>query len=216
MLPDRKRTYETKELLAYVRSCGFKVNEDLLRDFQKQGLMSYPTEKRRRGQALWTEQQGNLLRTLCMMKEKHKWKPSQSCNLPVWIWLYWGDEYGVTFDQVKRSMGIWARYNQKQLSEDRSRQAASQIVKQVQNDKGGQRVAINKMAEALYKGGYSQQDIRYALHYAFNETKAKNGPSDISITPESIGKYFDLWNIASEAIVGCQISSPKREDMRHE
>ncbi len=184
MSPDRKRIYETKEMLAYVRSCGFKVNDDLLRDFQRQGLMSYPAEKRSRGRAkgihgMWTEQQCNLLRTLCMMKEKHKWKPSQSCNLPVWVWLYWGDEYGVTFDQVKRSMGIWARYYQKQLSQDRSRQAARQVVKLVHNYKGDQRVATNKVAEAFYKGGYTQQEISYALYDAFDETKPKNGLSDI-------------------------------------
>lgn len=211
---DRKRTYETKELLAYVRSCGFKVNEDLLRDFQKQGLMSYPVEKHSKRSSgrvkgvygIWTEQQRNLLRTLCMMKEKHKWKPSQSCNLPVWVWLYWGDEYGVTFDQVKRSMCIWASHFQKQLSQDRSRQAASQVVKQVRNYKGGQRIATNKIAEAFYNGGYTQQDISDALHYAFDETKPKNGPSDFSISPESMGRYFDLWNTAAEAIKKEQIS----------
>ena len=91
------------------------IFESPLEEFQKQGLM-LPPQRRGKGRGkgvpgLWTAQQADLLRTLCMFRDKHKiHKVAVRCNIPVWVWLYWGDEWSVTLDQVKRVMKKWASY----------------------------------------------------------------------------------------------------------
>ncbi|GAC1634333.1 MAG: hypothetical protein NVS4B9_27090 [Ktedonobacteraceae bacterium] len=89
---------EKKELFAYIRACGLQIDDSLLQEFQEQGVMLPAVERRGRGRAkgnrgLWTLQQRDLLRTLCMMREKQNiHSVAQHCNLIAWIWLYWGDE----------------------------------------------------------------------------------------------------------------------------
>ena len=71
ILPNNNKLFfDKKKLYAYVRSYGFTIDDSLLEEFQKQGLM-LPPQRRGKGRAkgvsgLWTRQQADLLRTLCM------------------------------------------------------------------------------------------------------------------------------------------------------
>jgi hypothetical protein len=97
--PTTEQLLEKRELFASIRGCGLKIDDSLLHEFQEQGMMLPP---RRRGKGrgkgnpgLWTLQQRNLLYSLCRLQQRGIRHIGQRCNLPVWIWLYWGDEYGV-------------------------------------------------------------------------------------------------------------------------
>jgi len=210
LLPNSdKQFFNKKELYAYIRSYGFAIDDSLLEEFQKQGLM-LPPQRRGKGRAkgvpgLWTRQQADLLRSLCMMREKHKiHHVAQRCNLPVWVWLYWGDEWGVTLDQVKRVMKTWAKY-QRFPSQERSKQGAKALVKEVANrrDSGKQR-AISELTDLLYKGNYTPEAIGDSLYHVFDPTRPANGPRDIPVLPESADWYVRLLMEAINALVNGQ------------
>ncbi len=204
-----KQFFDKKELYAYVRSFGFTIDDSLLEEFQKQGLM-LPPQRLGKGRAkgvsgFWTRQQADLLRSLCMMREKHKiHQVALRCNLPVWVWLYWGDEWGVTLDQVKRVMKTWAKY-QRFPSRKRSKQGAKELIKEVANHReGGKQQAVNELADMLYQGTYTPQAISDSLHHVFNSVKPANGPCEIPVLPESVSWYVDLLMEAINGLVNDQ------------
>lgn len=201
-----KQFFDKKELYAYVRSFRYTIDDSLLEELQKQGLM-LPPQRRGKGRAkgvpgLWTRQQADLLRNLCMMRDKHKiHQVAPRCNLPVWVWLYWGDEWGVTLDQVKRVMKTWAKH-QRFPSRERSKLSAKKLVKEVANRRdGGKQQAINELAKMLYQGAYTPQAISDSLYHVFDATKPANGPSDIPVKPETVSWYVELLMEAVNALV---------------
>ncbi len=207
LLPkSEKQFFDKKELYAYVRSYGFAIDDSLLEEFQKQGLM-LPPQRRGKGRAkgvpgLWSRQQADLLRSLCMMREKHKiHQVAQRCNLPVWVWLYWGDEWGVTLDQVKQVMKTWAQY-QRFPSRERSKQGAKELVKEVANRRdGGKQRAVSDLTDILYKRNSTPQAIADSLHHVFDSAKPANGPHDIPVLPESVSWYVELLMEAINALI---------------
>lgn len=210
LLPkSEKQFFDKKELYAYVRSYGFTIDDSLLEEFQKQGLMLSP-QRRGKGRAkgvpgLWSHQQADLLRSLCMMREKHKIRQvAQRCNLPTWVWLYWGDEWGVTLDQVKRVMKTWAKH-QRFPSQDRSKQSAKELVNEVANRRdGGKQRAVSDVADILYQRISTPQAIGDSLHHVFDSAKPANGPHDIPVLPESMSLYVEMLMEAINALVNDQ------------
>jgi hypothetical protein len=105
--------FDKEDLFAFIEEAGLHINDSLLQESQEQGLM-LPRRRRFRGRdgsdpGVWTQQQRDLLRSLCHARERQGMHSiALRCNLPVWVWLYWGDNYGVTLKQVKRVMKTWA------------------------------------------------------------------------------------------------------------
>lgn len=189
---------EKKQLFAYIRACGFQIDESLLQEFQEQGVMLPAAERRSRGRGkgsrgLWTFQQRDLLRTLCMMREKQNiHSVAQRCNLIVWIWLYWGDEWGVTLAQVQHVMKTWAKYQQVS-SLKTARQGARRVVNEVANHRdGGKQQAIRDITTLFYRGAYTMQDLSEHLSPVFDENKGANGPRDIPVTPDAVSWVITL------------------------
>jgi hypothetical protein len=209
MTPNRSFTeqfFEKKELFAYIRGRGLKIDDSLLQEFQEQGLMIAPRRRGRgRGRGnpgLWSLQQCNLLCSLCHLQQKRGVRHiAQRCNLPVWVWLYWGDEYGITRDQVKHVMKTWAE-RQQHHSLKTVRQSARQLVNEVANHRnGGKQVAINEIAEILYAGAAMRQNLEESLSHVFDGTKPANGPHGIPIAPEGVGWYIELRMKAIHALL---------------
>jgi hypothetical protein len=201
-----KQFFDKKELYAYVRSFGYTIDDSLLEEFQKQGLM-LPPQRHGKGRAkgvpgLWPRQQADLLRSLCMMRDKHKiYQVAPRCNLPVWVWLYWGDEWGITLDQVRRVMKTWAKYQQFP-SRERSKQGARELVKEVANRRdGGKQQAIHDLTEILYQRADALQAISDSLYHVFDATQPANGPCDIPVRPETVRWYVELLMEAVNALV---------------
>lgn len=189
--------FEKKELFASIRGCGLKIDDSLLQEFQEQRLMIPPRRQGKgRGKGnpgLWSLHQRNLLCSLCHMQQKRGVRQvAQRCNLPVWVWLYWGDEYGITLNQVKQVMKTWAE-RQLPLSLKTARQSARRLVNEVANHQdGGKQLAINEIAEMLYAGASTRQNLEESLHHVFDPTKPANGPRDIPIVPKNIGWSIEL------------------------
>ena len=105
--------FNKEELFASMRAQGLHIDDGLLQEFQEQGLMLHP-RRRGRGRArgnpgVWTRHQRDLLQSLCHARERQGMHSiALRCNLPVWVWLYWGDHYGIPLEQVRRVMKTWA------------------------------------------------------------------------------------------------------------
>ena len=189
--------FNKEELFASIRARGLHIDDSLLQEFQEQGLMLHP---RRRGKGpsggnpgVWTRHQRDLLQSLCHARERQGMHSiALRCNLPVWVWLYWGDNYGVTLEQVKQVMKTWA-IRQEKLSLKESRRAARKVVHEVGNQPaGGKRQAINEITDRFYKGRFIAQNLSDSLCHVFNEQKKANGPQDIPLTPKGASELLCL------------------------
>lgn len=197
---------EKKELFTSIRSYGLQIDDSLLQEFQEQGVM-LPAQRRGRGRGkgnrgLWTLRQRDLLRTLCLMRERHNIRSiAQRCNLIVWIWLYWGDEWGITLEQVQHVMKTWATYQQSS-SLKMAKQGAKRVVNEVANhNSGGKQQAIREISKMFYDGIYTSQGLSDSLYHVFDSKKTANGPHDIPVTPEVMSWGITLRQEAVNRIV---------------
>lgn len=189
--------FTKEELFASIEAEGLHINDSLLQEFQEQGLM-LPCRRKSKGRdgsdpGVWTQQQRDLLRSLCHARERQGMHSvALRCNLPVWVWLYWGDSYGVTLEQVKQVMKSWAARQAKHSLEE-TRQSARRVVQEIANaPAGGKRRAVNEVADLFYEGRFTAQDLSDSLHHVFDQQKKPNGPHDIPFTPEAAGEFFRL------------------------
>jgi len=200
--------FDKEELFASIEAEGLHINDSLLQEFQEQGLM-LPRRRRSKGRdgsdpGVWTQQQRDLLRSLCHARERQGMHSvALRCNLTVWVWLYWGDTYGVTLEQVKQVMKSWAVRQEKHSLEE-SRQAAKRVVQEVANlPAGGKRKAVNEVTNLFYQGQFTAQDLSDSLHHVFDRQKKPNGPHDIPFTPKAAGEFFRLrWEAVARLVHG--------------
>lgn len=85
------------------------VTPRLIDDWEQVGLIDRPRRvSRGRGgmaPATWSENQKELLVQLVAHRQRTPHIPPL-CNLPVWLWLWWGDDY-VPLRQVRRAVKTW-------------------------------------------------------------------------------------------------------------
>jgi hypothetical protein len=121
--------YTLKELQAAARARGFNPSERLIKDWIGLGLLDQANRRGRgRGRgivATWPENQKELL-LLLLSKRGEISRIASLCNLPVVIWLLWGDEY-VPSRQTLRALSTWAG-TQEGTSWRQARWTAQQLV----------------------------------------------------------------------------------------
>jgi len=182
---------DKKALFQLVRAAGLKIDDSTLDEFQKQGLM-LPPLRASRGRygnpGYWSPQQAELLRSLCLSVQRKGAKSvAARCILPVWVWVYWGDEHGVTLEQVQHIMQTWAQRMQRGLSRDQAHQLATDIVAQVGNaPAGGIQRAKRELTDLLSRPDVDSGQILETLAHVFDPGKQPNGPHALPIIPEAV------------------------------
>lgn len=89
-----------------------KVSARLVDDWVAKGLLDRPEHRplgygRGSQPAVWSDNQRELFLTL--LEKRDEGRPIAAlCNIPVWLWLWWGDGY-VPLRQVRRAMQTWAK-----------------------------------------------------------------------------------------------------------
>lgn len=186
---------DKRELFQYIRNAGLKVDESMLEEFQKQGLMRPPLRAscgRYGNPGYWSPQQAELLLSLCLATQ-HKGATTvvSRCLLPIWVWVYWGDDHGITLEQVQHVMQTWAQRMRRGLSRDQARQLATNLIIQVGNaPKGGIQRAHRELTELLSQPYPDPEDLLESLSHVFDPGKRPNGPYALSIVPEAITAYL--------------------------
>lgn len=103
--------YSKEEMCQRASEQGYQVTPRLVLDWAGLGLMDVPErhgQGRGRGvKATWPESQLPLfLAILQHRRDVSRKNLGALCNIPVWIWLRWGDGY-VPLRQVRRAMKTW-------------------------------------------------------------------------------------------------------------
>src|SRR5438067_1709419 len=102
--------YTLTELQSAARDRGFDPSERLIKDWVGLGLLDL-ADKRSRGRGrgierTWPQSQNELL-LLLLAKRRDVKQIVTLCNIPVSIWLWWGDDY-VPARQALRALSTWA------------------------------------------------------------------------------------------------------------
>jgi hypothetical protein len=126
------REYTREGLQLQAQAAGYDVSPRLITDWTELGLLDSPRRAGRgkgqgRGNRLgvWSENQLNLLLTL-LDKRRQGVHINSLCNIPVWLWLYCGDDYA-SLDQVKRALDTWSDAN-KTVVNHKARAVAKEMV----------------------------------------------------------------------------------------
>jgi hypothetical protein len=119
-------------MVAAAVAVGHSATDRLLTDWQSAGLLDRPTKRglgRGKGiTALWPESQLRLW-LLLLDKRRQTSQIPNLCNVPVALWLFFGDTYA-TLDQVKKSMRTWAQ----RYGPSRGHKQAKQIARRLVTD----------------------------------------------------------------------------------
>jgi hypothetical protein len=130
-MSDAERRYTQAELLDEARAADFAVSQGLIERYVTLGLLdaAHPdgTDRgyKRGVRWTWSENQRRLWLTL-LDKRRQTDKPRALANLPVQIWLYWGEDY-VPLRQVRRALETYSEVRKSAHRHDYPRAARSLI-----------------------------------------------------------------------------------------
>ncbi len=124
-------TYTAAEMVQAAKEAGYdRVSERLIDDWVASGLLDRPDGGSRgrygRAPGTWGENQVRLFLSLLEARGHTRAIP-ELCNVPVWLWLWWGDDY-VPQRQMKKALATWATAAKKK-NDSRATQGIDQLVR---------------------------------------------------------------------------------------
>jgi hypothetical protein len=160
------RWYTRQELVELVALDDHQITRRLIADWVAIGLLDKGTPRGRgRGKGktyLWPENQAQLLRLL--LDKRREASRSTLCNLPVALWLIWGDAFA-PLRQVRRALRTWAK-GWTTVSGGRADQAAQEVLEQFDHPdaKPQDREEVSQLvAKAAYTGEFDDEFLAKAL-----------------------------------------------------
>jgi hypothetical protein len=104
--------YTVDELVELALEAGFEASVRLICDWESLGLLDSPRRRplgRGRGsqKGVWSEAQKNLfLSLLHHRRQLPANRVAGLANIPVWLWLWWGDDF-VPLRQARKALATW-------------------------------------------------------------------------------------------------------------
>jgi hypothetical protein len=207
----RLRTYSHGEMLAYAQLRGFPLSAWTFRDWIKVGLLGAAKEHVWPGRghgsgsvARWSPQQFALFQLVLAQKQAFPCESNAPyCNLPVWRWLYWGEQADVGLPQVKRALGTWQHWYQKNSQKKRSvRKHVRELVAMTASRHAlGTRDLVNDLTDMALDGEFlDEATLRemFALIIDPKGTGEARGPQGREFTPEQLGRRISLQALAAQ------------------
>ncbi len=158
-------------MIAAALAGGHSATDRLLTDWQSAGLLDRPTKRglgRGKGiTALWPESQLRLW-LLLLDKRRQTSQIPNLCNVPVALWLFFGDTYA-TLDQVKKSMRTWAHRYGPSRGHKQAKQIARRLVTDLPlepSNRNARAALIEHVAAAVLNGirtDSERRDLRRRL-----------------------------------------------------
>lgn len=195
--------FKKEDLLKAAVELGHPVSDRLLDEWVKAGLIDQPRRRglgRGRGiEATWPESQLRLFRTVLGKKYSDRVKRIPTlCNIPVFIWLYWGEEF-VPTRQVRRALGTWSgahRRGSMRAAMYTARQVAAQF-----DSPQARPQDRNKLIEAIARVGMrgrigeeERDELRRAFLRVFDPWGERG-----AVGPQGARLTADSWLILIEA-----------------
>jgi hypothetical protein len=204
--------YTAEDLTRIAQARGFDPTKRLITDWTSIGLLDHP-QRRGRGRArgverVWPESQLRLWLTL-LEKRREVTRVAALCNIPVFLWLYWGPDYAPV-RQVRLALG---HFNRRLLAGPRTeaRIAAKRLIDTIGAPHATQKdrkALIDAIVRATGGGGFSRQALLEAVRPVFDPDGLgrRVGPPGAVMTAES-------WVDVTEAtVVGAQTIPTLPED----
>jgi hypothetical protein len=165
----------------------------LITDWVELGLLDRPDRRwlgRAQGSAAgtWLEAQRQLFLALLGKRREVK-HIAPLCNIPVWLWLFWGDEYA-PLRQVRRALETWGgvRGGTKGLSWAKARASARQQVEQWGSSLArpkDRKALVDALSKIIYKQQLDFDTLVPLLERVFDPTHTgqPRGPLGAPVTP---------------------------------
>jgi hypothetical protein len=202
--------YTAEGLVREAANNGFNASERLILDWTSLGLLDQPNRHglgRGKGStAVWPENQRHLFLTL-LAQRKQVNRVSLLCNVPVWLWLWWGDDH-VPLRQVRKALATWGKsqgFVKATVSWERARRTAGLFIKQIGHPKATRkaREALQTaVAEMFFRGTFEAETLLPLVQRVFDPkgTGQPRGPAGGQMTPDDIvtmiaGRYAALRQI---------------------
>ena len=183
--------YTKDEMLEAARAAGFSPSGRLLTDWVSLGLLDQATRRglgRAKGsRATWPQQQLNLFLAL-LEKRPTVSQITPLCNLPVFLWLWFGDEHVPTL-QARRALMTWGGANLHSRSWRAARTAAMNLAGQfAHSDADDEAVErfITVIARAIYGAPFDAEAVLAAFRDVFDPHRENRsiGPPQVTFRPE--------------------------------
>ncbi len=189
-------SYTNEILIAEAKAKGYDVSARLITDWVQLGLLDRP-EKHGLGRgrgfiAVWAEAQCHLFLTLLDKRREAK-RIGPLCNIPVWLWLFWGDAY-VPLRQVRRALRTWGEFQgvpRKGVAWKHGRKAGENFINQIGHPdaaKKDRKALQDAIAGMLYRGEFDRQRLLPLVRRVFDphDTGKSRGPAGSQFSPEDI------------------------------
>jgi hypothetical protein len=205
------RSYSQEEMLEYARLRGLPLSAWTFRDWIRIGLLGTASDRTFPGRghgsgsaARWSSQQFGLFQLVLAQKQSLRHECNAPyCNLPVWRWLYWGDQADVGLQQVKRALRTWQQWYRKNAQNKRSvRKHVRELVAMTASRHAiGTRDLVNDLTEMALDGeSLDEATLRemFALIIDPRGVGEARGPMGRQFTPEEMGRRISLQALASQ------------------
>ena len=186
-----ERRYTAGELLEHARGQGTPASDRLIDDWVRKGLIDRPQAPGRgqgggRAPGTWTWDQLRLFLLVLRKRRDEVKRVLTLCNIPVAIWMYYGDQY-VPLRQVRRALSTWsASYTY--VSEAAAKRGARRLVDQLPKTRRAARTELMEIiAKAAYLGKVDRPALVDALAAALDPDRSGHavGPPGATLTPEN-------------------------------
>jgi len=164
----------------------------LIDDWVSAGLLDAPKKVglgRGKGtEATWPDTQRKLFLALLRKRKEGARRQATLCNVPVFIWLYWGSEY-VPTRQVRRALRTWSGAY-RTASRRRALHSARLVAEQFdssQTEPGDRTALIEAIVEVGTKGQITNDKERMELGRAFRRVfdpwgeRGEVGPPELQL-----------------------------------
>jgi hypothetical protein len=200
------RGYTRKQLIEEAEIVGFSPTSRLVTDWVSLGLIDRPDRHglgRGKGtSATWPDNQRQLFLIL-LDKRRDVTEIATLCTIPVFVWLWWGDDY-ISRRQALRALTTWSGANA-QRSWRRSRWTAVQLLERL-GSPDASRIDREHLIELVARAGYSGTFDREATEEALRRVidPAGNGrtvgPRGLQFTPEAYCFLTEARLLAVDAL----------------
>lgn len=179
----QRRTFTAAELVTSAKRNGYRATKRLVADWVAIGLLDRGVPRGKgRGQGKeyrWSEHQRQLL--LVLLAKHGTVKRPVLCNIPVSIWLIWGEDL-VPLRQARRALATWAgRWGS--VSWANAQTAAKQVLTKLDHpeaDPADREHLQDTIAQAAYTGEVDEPDLAKAARRVFD-------PNNSGLTRGSLG-----------------------------
>src|SRR5260370_36282723 len=199
--------YTRADLLAQAAGAGYKASARLIDDWVQAGLLGNAEDRDWPGRthgsgstARWSQHQRNLFLSLLHQRQKlHVRENGPLSNMPVWLWVYWGDLGGISLKQVRRAMRTWTAYWRGQ-SYATVRKSAREVVTLASSARAtNKRELVDELSRIGVSGAdIDDEELRYLLDQVIGP-HAK-GPEQAQFSTDYVASMLGIRALAMQQV----------------